>query len=1122
MPIRINLKELFASDAQEMFIDKTNFNFNKLLELGIGEAGIQGLTGGTGSAGPQGNEGDVGQRGNKWFVGNGDPNLQTFTGLILNDFYLDTVESSIWQYQGSPASWIEIADLSEVVTNLITAEGTPFVRGFGEFSPLDDRYILFTKRGNDIADITADISLGNVANNDILLLTNWNERESTITNFPADTSDEYNALQNISLDHTIVSGLGRYHLELSSLYDDPISPGDKLLSSLNHNLKVRYVKDTSGSITYPLSNKFINTARFSLSVPETISVTNIEEQGIFEFVVPKYNIDTGIPSENFNINFGTTEALSKNSFLDIVPDGIEASTSVSQQAISIGLIKGLEDFNSILTLNTNLYGDFGMINSTDNLNGLIIKGDTYSTGGSLTHIQTDSNYSSTNINYFSASKSTAAGMQGVCSTGKYLFMVSPQDPGSDGSTDGSEDYLDDGHLWIYDISNIEDTKLLLSYTANSQLITKGGYIAAYDNHGNPNGDGPYPGYVQNAINPAEFRGPFLTGVRDIAFKGKYGVIVRHRPTASGGVPNDAFFDSFQIFEINSDGSEINQLSWLGTSITFSNFMTGSVFAGVSIPEMNYLRRVEIHGNYAFCMSSEGPAGSTTKSELMAVDITNVTRPFIDWTYIKNGFANQFIDFDIENETAYILSHVWISGTNYEVRLLKLDISNPTSLSTAMINVQTIDPGPIPYALLPLSGGIKAIGKRLYIASGGKFEIWDTYNRVDGPAVLIYSLPITGVQQMTDIEIKGDYAYIYAQDSASEQSILITVDISDETLPVVINPIQVFPAGNGSMLPSKMTMVGNKIFTISASDTAFINKGGSSVINVPGIKSSAGNIGSLRSDSINVTDSIDIGKTLNVGNSAIIGHGGLWVDKGNGINTDGIITSNMATDSSSPATPFRIGFRALDIGFPGLAFNSSFGFISSMNESNTFLHKHFQATGLNSTVVSQETAFDADLTGITSGFPNAIRGIYIVGEDYNYLSGDLEIGGDLEVSGRTTVEHVDGANIHYSGGIYYAAPNIDVIKSGDIDDYTSNGTLRRLTFSKVGARITVSGYWDRSSSNQFYLPVQPQGLFTISDIAGVANSASGTAHAVSNSGSNALVNGTLAATNYWFQISYLIT
>ena len=175
MPVRINLKELFGSDAQTIFTDKINYNFNKVIELGIGVQGQRGITGPEGSAGPAGNTGTPGQRGNKWFVGAGTPVGQTFPGIIDGDFYLDTDTSSIWQYAAGTDTWTEITDISQLIINLIDQIGSPFIRGLGETSPLDDRYILFPHRGNNTIARTDDTLLGNNSANDMLLLSNWNE-----------------------------------------------------------------------------------------------------------------------------------------------------------------------------------------------------------------------------------------------------------------------------------------------------------------------------------------------------------------------------------------------------------------------------------------------------------------------------------------------------------------------------------------------------------------------------------------------------------------------------------------------------------------------------------------------------------------------------------------------------------------------------------------------------------------------------------------------------------------------------------------------------------------------------------------------------------------------------------
>jgi len=677
MPIRINLKELFASDAQEMFIDKTNFNFNKLLELGIGDPGVQGLTGLTGSAGPSGNQGGEGQRGNKWFVGIGDPTSQVFTDLIENDFYLDTDTSSIWQYQGSPASWIEIADLSEIVTNIIINEGAPFVRGFGEASPLDDRYILFTKRGNDLVDKTQDISLGNDANNDILLLNNWNERFTDISDFPMDTSSEYNAIQQISVDHTI-STLGRYHLELGSLYTTPATGTNVLLSTISHNLKVKYTKDTTGSGLYPISNAIINTADFSMSKPATAPPTDITEQGIFKFTVPKYNGDDLIQvRDEVYLRIGTTEALSEDSGLNIVSDGLEIRSVGSVNAtVSLGMKRDLESSSDILTLNPSLYGDFGIIDTSSTLNGLMIKGDTYHTLGNLSHIQTSSEFEYSVLDTFLTAPSTQ-GQQGIFSDGQYLFAVSPGDSTAL-EPNGSAPLDALGMMKVWDISN-PDRPIQIASRANDSITGSKGFVdqTTFDNNGNPNGDGPYPG-LNNSRDGRFNDGPPLTGVRDVAFAGKYGCYVRKKPTTLTSMvpPNSSRnYDTFVMFELDSTDDSIKFVSSLGTSSSFAQFMTGSQYDDGDIsPYFDDLRRVKISGNWAYLMSSATDESVdpplSTNSYFMAVDITAPTRPRIDQGNIRVMYDHINVDFDIHDNIAYILSTKRIGPDQYELTLTK--------------------------------------------------------------------------------------------------------------------------------------------------------------------------------------------------------------------------------------------------------------------------------------------------------------------------------------------------------------------------------------------------------------------------------------------------------------------
>lgn len=336
MPIRINLKELFDSDSQEITIDKINFNFNKLLELGIGLPGPTGLTGSIGSAGPLGPQGIQGEDGNKWFVGSGDPNGQTFIDLNDNDFYIDVDNSTIYQYDAATNTWDLLIDLETVVNNYLASSGATFVRGLGDASPLDNRFILFPQRGNTSNDSLTD-DIGSIAsNNDIFYLNNFNESVYNIVDWPAENL-LYDAIQKIHVDFT--SGLPkRYHLELGTLYNDINS--DFRLTDLKHNLKLRhYTNDLQGSAVWQVNNgEPINVAHFSMAPTETQGPPTIDFNSVFEFISAKYN-DTGLVTTRarFTTRLGAREVLREYNNDNLHIDGISFETDISSTIGTIGI-----------------------------------------------------------------------------------------------------------------------------------------------------------------------------------------------------------------------------------------------------------------------------------------------------------------------------------------------------------------------------------------------------------------------------------------------------------------------------------------------------------------------------------------------------------------------------------------------------------------------------------------------------------------------------------------------------------------------------------------------------------------------------------------------------------------
>jgi hypothetical protein len=283
MPIRINLKEIFPADSQEITVDKINFNFNKLLELGIGEEGPIGTSGQIGAIGPIGIQGDQGERGNYWYVDSGDPNLLTFTDLVNGDLYLDSVQLAIWQWDETSSTWNFVADISSIINNYLSASPSPFRRGLGIGSAEDNRFIIFNRR-----DDGSDIIPQSPAQNDILFLNNFDEDTISGFNFgPANpnippqisTDSLFNSLLAI---YTNEAPIGRFHLNLGALYDDS---GELKLTNVFQNLKVRYSREAT-SITPGLGNYTLTS--FNLDLPEfSQAPSNRTSNGVFGFTTPK-------------------------------------------------------------------------------------------------------------------------------------------------------------------------------------------------------------------------------------------------------------------------------------------------------------------------------------------------------------------------------------------------------------------------------------------------------------------------------------------------------------------------------------------------------------------------------------------------------------------------------------------------------------------------------------------------------------------------------------------------------------------------------------------------------------------------------------------------------------------
>jgi len=378
MPIRINLKEIFPSDAQEISSEKLNFNFNKLLELGIGTSGPIGLTGPIGPPGPIGLTGTQGIRGATWFIDSNDPNTHTFIGLLDGDLYLDNINFDVWQWDASTSTWVLEVGISTIINNYLIANGSPFVKTLGTST----KFIAFGVRNSPSDSLRGTT---NPSLNNILYLNNFDETDPLI-NFPSNTDELYNSLLSISANHSdnqqsVAADLGRYHIELSSLYTDNNGVSAEL-SDIKHNLKIKFYKNYINPLSsyLPLTNEWINTAKFSLSVPEEKSLLDINQNSIFNFLTPKWNNES-IPSFQAELStlIGSAESHVEQGlgFQHIVADGITFSLTGGTSSINstVGLAY---NYSSVYTrLDTS---NLMMLDTNSNIDGILLNNKTYVIG----------------------------------------------------------------------------------------------------------------------------------------------------------------------------------------------------------------------------------------------------------------------------------------------------------------------------------------------------------------------------------------------------------------------------------------------------------------------------------------------------------------------------------------------------------------------------------------------------------------------------------------------------------------------------------------------------------------------------------------------------------------------
>lgn len=645
MPIRINLKELFPADSQEITVDKLNFNFNKLLELGIGEQGLRGFSGIQGSPGPGGIPGPTGVRGNAWFLDAVyDPNTLTFTEpLIDGDFYLDSTTFTVWQYNGT--TWDFVFDLTAIINSYLAASPSPFSRGLGIGTPKDDRFIVFGRRDDNINDISFGQS--NSANNDVLFLNNFNEDvlnalvppgfaygpATSPTGSQIPVGDLFTSLLTVYVDHR--NGIpGRYHLEFGELYEDTVVPNpNPILTNVTQNFKMKYLREQS-----LIDTDIFNIAQFSVDAPDSFADNTRIFNAVFQFDSPKWD-GSSASGKTSSLYFGSRYGLDEivGSANTIETDGILFYDPAGTLRTNIGIAKEytITSFPTETGYVTNVGTEsYFMLDQAANISSIFLKNKTLQNGGNFIQLGTTSPriVDTAIANYVPPVSYT---FSAIVSDNGTLYHVA--------AAKFSATYAGNyGYLTKYSMLNpnkpiFEGSQKLRGMTSNNTLSTRG-----------CNGYYPYPN------NGANNGAPILTSASDMAIAGEIMYLVNNQCTAitqnypaPPAIGVDQYFRTyFQTLRLNNTGeNQPYRLSRLGYQETAG---TTTIPITESDPlELNCAWRVKLNGNAAIVarngihwgtsiVSPMGgmsgvsvvPADQHYTGGLAAVDITDPTDPVI--------------------------------------------------------------------------------------------------------------------------------------------------------------------------------------------------------------------------------------------------------------------------------------------------------------------------------------------------------------------------------------------------------------------------------------------------------------------------------------------------------------
>jgi fibronectin-binding autotransporter adhesin len=414
--------------------------------------------------------------------------------------------------------------------------------------------------------------------------------------------------------------------------------------------------------------------------------------------------------------------------------------------------------------------------------------------------------------------------------------------------------------------------------------------------------------------------------------------------------------------------------------------------------------------YGVAVSGKYLLATDDQDGLRILDVSDPANPGLVGSYLAG--SSDFYALAVAGRYAYIGDQS--NGDTYIV-----DISNPAS----PVRVGTYNGSMAPAAFA-------VSGKYLYVGdAGGGFYALDVANPASPSLVGTYN----GSGVYYGVAVAGDYAYL--SDFSGKVSV---VDVS--------NPASITLVGEAS--------IGNTPWTVTVSGKyAYVadNTGGLKVIDINGAQLPSASIGSIETNSINVSDDLTVGNNITAGGSLNVGISGIL--------SRGTISAYIA--SSTQTNPVVANFMGGNV---GIGTTSPFARLSVAGDA--YIGGNLTATGTLSvltsasiasttltgnTLLSAATTTSLGITGITSSLlkTTSAGGVVaaIAGTDYVSPAG-LASAYPFQLAGNAT-----STLTQFNGGLTaYASSTIGNGTQG----LTINGPATTTTLTApLNANLSIS-------------------------------------------------------------------